>query len=117
MIMYTGLSGSKLMEQLNGNILYQIFCDMIVDSAKSLTNYKLLDEVMLELAGKLRIQQLQGNLAEKWRPYTQNLDTIYSDATCYESEIRKTERANDKTESLLTSREKGDLEIITRVYR
>jgi hypothetical protein len=28
---------------------------------------------MLELAGKLKIQQLQDILAEQWKPYMQNL--------------------------------------------
>ena len=66
--MYTGLSCPKLMEQLNGNIHYQMFCDVIIDPTRPLTNYKLLDDIMLELAGNLKIQQLQGILAEKWRP-------------------------------------------------
>ena len=86
--MYTGLSCPKLMEQLNGNIHYHMFCDVIIDPARPLTNYKLLDDIMLELAGKLKIQQLQDILAEKWKPYLQNLDTMYTDATCYESEMR-----------------------------
>ena len=55
--MYTGLSCPKLMEQLNGNIHYQMFCDVIIDPARPLTNYKLLDDIMLELAGKLKIHQ------------------------------------------------------------
>ena len=190
--MYTGLSCPKLMEQLNGNIHYQMFCDVIIDPARPLTNYKLLDDIMLELAGKLKIQQLQDILAEQWKPYMQNLDTMYTDATCYESEmryptdpkllwegieksyetmcelskrlrihrprtkfidvqkanlafrkqrkhsksqtrkmtrrllellgkilkeIRKTERAYENAQSLLTTREKSDLEIITKMYR
>ena len=86
--MYTRLSCPKLMEQLNGNIHYQIFCDVIIDPTHPLTNYKLLDDIMLELAGKLKIQQLQDILAEQWKPYMQNLDTLYTDATCYESEMR-----------------------------
>lgn len=86
--MYTGLSCPKLLEQLNGNILYQIFCDVIIDPTRPLTNYKLLDDIMMELAGKLKIQQLQGILADKWRSYMENLDTMYTDATCYESEMR-----------------------------
>ena len=53
-----------------------------------MTNYKLLDDVMMELAGKLKMQQLQGILADKWRPYIENLGTMYTDATCYESEMR-----------------------------
>ena len=43
---------------------------------------------MMELAVKLKIQQLQDILADKWRPYMENLDTMYTDATCYESEMR-----------------------------
>ncbi len=86
--MYTGLSCPKLLEQLNGDIHYQIFCDVIIDPTRPLTNYKLLDDVMMELAGKLKMQQLQGILADKWRPYMENLDTMYTDATCYESEMR-----------------------------
>ena len=86
--MYTGLSCPKLLEQLNGNIHYQIFCDVIIDPTRPLTNYKLLDDIMMELAGKLKIQQLQGVLADKWRPYMENLDTMCTDATCYESEMR-----------------------------
>lgn len=86
--MYTGLSCPKLLEQLNGNIHYQIFCDVIIDPTRPLTNYKLLDDIMMELAGKLKIQQLQGILADRWRPYMENLDTMYTDATCYESEMR-----------------------------
>ena len=190
--MYAGLSCPKLVEQLNGDIHYQMFCDVIIDPARPLTNYKPLDDIMLELAGKLKIQQLQDILAEKWKPYMDNLDTMYTDARCYESEmryptdpkllwegieksyetmcelsrrlgihrprtkfigvqkanltyrkqrrhsrsqtremtrrllellgrilkeIRKTERAHENAESLLTLREKGDLETITRMYR
>ena len=86
--MYTGLSCPKLLEQLNGNIHYQIFCDVLINPTRPLTNYKLLDDIMQELAGKLRVQQLQDILADKWKPYMENLDTMYTDATCYESEMR-----------------------------
>ena len=86
--MYTGLSCPKLMEQPNGNIHYQIFCDVIIDPTRPLTNYKLLDDIMLELAGKLKLKIQRGILADKWRPYMENLDTMHTDATCYESEMR-----------------------------
>ena len=86
--MYTGLSCPKLMEQLNGNIHYQMFCDAIIDPTRPLTNYKLLDDIILELSNKLKIQQQQDILAQMWKPYMQNLDTMYTDATCYESEMR-----------------------------
>ena len=180
------------MEQLNGNIHYQMFCDVIIAPARPLTNYKLLDDIILELSGKLKIQQQQDILAEMWKPYMENLDTMYTDATCYESgmryptdpkllwegieksygtmcgmsrrlgihrprtkyldvrkanltyrkqrkrtkvqtrkitrrllgllgkilrEIRRMERENAAVENLMTVREKGELEIITRMYR
>ena len=73
--MNTGLSCPKLMEQLNGNIHYQMFCDVIIDPTHPLTNYKLLDDIMLELAGKLKIQHLQDILAAKWKPYMQGPTT------------------------------------------
>ena len=53
-----------------------------------LTNYKLLDDVFSELARGLKIQQQQEILARAWEPYMKDLDTMYTDATCYESEMR-----------------------------
>ena len=51
--MYTGLSCPKLLEQLNGNIHYQIFCDVIIDPTRPLTNYKLLDDIMMERVNRI----------------------------------------------------------------
>ena len=86
--MYTQLSAPKLMEQLNGNIHYQIFCDIYINPLRPLSNYKLIDDIASELADKLKIQQQQDILAEMWKPYMKDLDTFYTDATCYESEMR-----------------------------
>ena len=86
--MRTQMSFPKLMEELNGNIHYQLFCDILIDPVHPLTNYKLLDDIVAELAGRLKIQELQNLLAEAWKPYMKNLDTMYTDATCYESEMR-----------------------------
>ena len=85
---YTQLSAPKLLEQLNGNVHYQIFCDIYINPLRPLTNYKLIDDIASELADKLRIQQQQDILAEAWKPYMKDLDTFYTDATCYESEMR-----------------------------
>ena len=86
--MYTQLSAPKLLEQLNGNIHYQIFCDVYVNPLCPLTNYKLIDDIISELSDKLKIQQEQNILADAWKPYMKELDTFYTDATCYESEMR-----------------------------
>ena len=85
---YTQTSAPKLMEQLNGNVHYQIFCGIRINPERPLENYKLIDDILCELAGKMKIQQLQDLLAEAWKPYMKDLDTMYTDATCYESEMR-----------------------------
>ena len=51
---YTGLSAPKLMEQLNANIHYQIFCGIRINSRNPLTNYKLIDDIALELSNRLK---------------------------------------------------------------
>nr|AMP55591.1 hypothetical protein [uncultured bacterium] len=40
------------------------------------------------LSRRLKIQSLQEVLAEAWKPYMKDLDTVYTDATCYESAMR-----------------------------
>ena len=56
------------MEQLNGNIHYQIFCDVIIDPTRSLTNYKLLDDIMLELA-KVRATAMESSVETQKEHY------------------------------------------------
>ncbi len=61
---YTQLSAPKLLEQLNGNAHYQIFCDIWINPLRPLKNYKLIDDIAGELSDKLKIQQQQDILAE-----------------------------------------------------
>ena len=66
--MYTGLSCPKLLEQLNGNIHYQIFCDVIIDPTRPLTNYKLLDDIMMEVA-RVRATAMEGSFGTQKEHY------------------------------------------------
>ena len=56
--MYTVLSAPKSMDALNGNNHYQIFCRIRISLENQLTNYKLIDNILLELSKKLKIQAL-----------------------------------------------------------
>ncbi len=85
---YVGCSDFKLIEHINGNIHYQIFCDIIIPTNSPITNYKIVSEIRCELAKKLDIDKLQLSLANHWRPHMTNLDSMVCDATCYESDIR-----------------------------
>ena len=86
--MYTGFSAPKLRDALNGNIHYQIFCGIRISPEIQLTNYKLIDSILLELSKKLKIQEQQKVLADACKPYMKNLDAVYTDANCYESMLR-----------------------------
>lgn len=86
--MYSGLSAPKLMEEINGNIHYQLFCGIRINPLHPLTSYKIIDSIMLDLSRRLKIQEQQTTLAQAWVPYMKHLDTLYTDATCYESLMR-----------------------------
>lgn len=85
---YAGVSDRRLIEQLNSNIDYQIFCDVIIAPTSRLSNYKMVSEIRCELASKLKINELQQLLAKSWRNWIKNKDSITCDATCYESYMR-----------------------------
>ena len=85
---YAGCSDAKLIEHLNGNMHYQIFCDIIIPLGLPLTNFKIISEIRCELAQKLDLESLQVILAKHWQPHMANLDSMVCDATCYESAIR-----------------------------
>lgn len=85
---YAGCSDRKLIEQLNGSIHYQIFCDVIIDPLRPLRNYKIVSEIRCELAAKLNIEECQKVLADEWKDYMTDTDSICMDATCYETSMR-----------------------------
>ena len=85
---YACCSDKRLIEQLNGNIYYQLFCDILIPPGKRLSNYKIVSEIRCELAAQLDIDSVQSILADHWRVYCSNKDSIVCDATCYESYLR-----------------------------
>ena len=85
---YSGCSDKRLIDQINGNIDYQFFCDVYLGSEHRLTNYKIVSEIRCELGNKLDIDKLQGVLAGYWRGWMQQTDCMLTDDTCYESDVR-----------------------------
>jgi hypothetical protein len=84
---YSQVSDRKLIEQLNSNIDYQFFCDINLGYTR-LTNYKIVSQIRCELAGNLDIFEHEKVLASHWSYYMNNKSSIFTDATCYESEVR-----------------------------
>ena len=85
---YSNFSDSQLIEYLNGNIHYQLFCGVQIDPLHSLTNPKIVSAIRQELADCLDIKPIQYILAEHWKPYLENLHVCMTDATCHESHLR-----------------------------
>ena len=85
---YTSFSDRQLVEHLNGNIHYQMFCGIMIDPSSPITNYKIVSAIRYEIASRLDIESLQEILATHWKPYLENLHVCMTDATCYESHMR-----------------------------
>lgn len=85
---YSGLSDFKLIEQLNGNIHYQIFCNLILEPGQLLTNFKIVSQIRCELAALLDIESCEKKLFDSWKEHMTNLDSITCDATCYQTSIK-----------------------------
>lgn len=85
---YCCCSDRRLIDQFNGNIYYQIFCDTILPPGEHLSNYKIVSQIRCELAELLKIDDLEKVLINHWRPQMHNLNSVTCDATCYESNIR-----------------------------
>ena len=85
---YTGFSDRQLVEHLNGNIHYQMFCGIMIDPSSPITNFKIVSAIRNEIASRLDIDTLQDVLASHWKPYLDNLHVCMTDATCYESHLR-----------------------------
>lgn len=84
---YACCSDKRLVEQLNANIDYQFFCDIHLGHHR-LRNYKIISQIRCELAGSLKISELEKTLFNHWLGFIKNKESITTDATCYESEVR-----------------------------
>ena len=60
---YTGFSGRQLVEHLNGNIHYQMFCGVMIVPSSPVTNYKIVSIIRNEIVSLLDIYSLQKVLA------------------------------------------------------
>lgn len=84
---YACCSDKKLIEQLNGNLEYQFFCDIALGDTR-IENFKIVSQVRCELADRLNIDATEKILYQYWRDFISNPNQVTTDATCYESELR-----------------------------
>jgi len=84
---YACCSDKRLIEQLNSNIDYQFFCDLYLGFNR-LTNFKIVSQIRCELSSRLHIEKVEKVLFSNWSEYIKEQHCIFTDATCYESEVR-----------------------------
>jgi Transposase domain (DUF772) len=84
---YVGCSDKKLINHLNGNIDFQMFCGIFLGPER-ISNFKIISEIRCELSRRLDIKILQSVLAGYWKPYLQDPNIMLEDATCYETSMR-----------------------------
>lgn len=85
---YAGCSDKRLIEQLNANTHYQLFCNFLLPIEDSIANFKIVSQIRTELSAKLDVKKAQKVLASNWLSFMTELNHATTDATCYESEVR-----------------------------
>jgi hypothetical protein len=84
---YVDCSDRKLIEHLNGNINFQMFCDIFLQGQR-LENFKIVSQVRTYLSERLDIREAQKILSRYWKPFMEQPNIMLTDATCYESSVR-----------------------------
>jgi len=84
---YVGCSDRQLIEHLNGNINFQLFCDILLQGER-LTNFKIVSQIRTYLSDRLNIYEAQKILAKHWKPFIDHPNIMLTDATCYETSMR-----------------------------
>jgi hypothetical protein len=84
---YVGCSDRKLINYLNGNIDFQMFCGIFLGPER-INNFKIVSDIRCHLSRCLDIKMLQEVLATYWKPYLKETNIMLEDATCYETSMR-----------------------------
>ena len=84
---YVGCSDRKLIEHLNGNINFQLFCNIWLQGER-IINFKIISQIRTYLSAKLGMVGAQKILAKHWKPYIEHPNIMLTDATCYETSMR-----------------------------
>lgn len=86
---YTKLSDEKLVERLNSDVVFQLFCgiknDLFLQPIKDKT---LVTRVRRFLSIHLNVNDLQKEMINHWKPEMNHKNVIMIDATCFEIDIR-----------------------------
>ena len=84
------MSDKKLIERLNSDISFQLFCNVYIPPLNPVVDFKIVSRIRSKLSALLNIEEFQKIIASALKPHISNhdLSIVMSDATCYESNLR-----------------------------
>lgn len=85
---YTNLSDEKLIQRLNTDWAMQFFCGIQLQTHQMIKDDGLVSRIREYLAEHLEIEAVQRVLIANWKDDLENVHTLLSDATAYESYIK-----------------------------
>lgn len=85
---YAGSSDEKLLENINGNWMMQLFCGIRLKDNEEIKDKDLIWKTRKFVAEHLDVEKFQSILIECWKDDMENTHIGMSDATCYESYIK-----------------------------
>lgn len=85
---YLGLSDELLVERINTDWSLQLFCGISLKPGERIKDMNIVSTWRSYLGKPLDINNLQKEFAKHWKPYMEQTNIGFQDATCYESGIR-----------------------------
>jgi transposase, IS5 family len=85
---YTNLSDEKLIERINTDWAMQFFCGIQLKTDEMIKDAGLVSRIRQYLAENIEIEGVQRILLSNWKDDMENVHTLLSDATAYESYIK-----------------------------
>lgn len=84
---YTSLSDEKLIDRLNTDYAFQLFCNFRLQIGQKISDKGLVTRIRKYISTHCDFEQLQAIFATHWKPNMKDTHVLLMDATCYEVQI------------------------------
>ncbi len=85
---YSGCSDEKLIEDINGNWMKQLFCGIRLKEGQMIKDSSMVSRKRGFIGHHLKVDEIQRILVAEWSEHIEQQQSNVSDATCYESYVR-----------------------------
>lgn len=85
---YTGLSDEKLVDRINTDWAFQLFCGLLIEDNERIRDKTIVSRIRGAIAKEADLDSVQNILIAHWKGDMANQHTLFMDASCFESYIR-----------------------------